>query len=209
MAKKQFLDAEGVKYLWSKVNMQDYPNNEMLIAILNAIDDTKADKTELNDYLLIKDYVAGETGGEIILDNFITKNEAASIYAPKNILEVAYPVGAIYLSINSTNPSSLFGFGTWERIEDRFLLGASSTYVAGTTGGETSHILTVDEMPSHSHTFLRHQFDRNDGDNGTDVYGANNKTLPQVNATTDAAGGGQAHNNMPPYLVVYMWKRVS
>ena len=206
---KKFLDIEGLKHLWEQLSLKDYPNNEMLVTVINAIDEEKANKTDLNDYLLIKDYVAGETGGEIVLDNFLTKNEAASMYAPKNILEVAYPVGAIYLSVNNTNPSSLFGFGTWERIEDRFLLGASSTYVAGTTGGETSHILTVDEMPSHSHTFLRHQFDRNDDDNGTDVYGANNKTLPQVNATTDAAGGGQAHNNMPPYLVVYMWKRVS
>ena len=181
----------------------------MLVAIINAIDEEKADKSDLNDYLLIKDYVAGETGGEIVLDNFLTKNEANSMYAPKNILEVAYPVGAIYLSVNDISPSTLFGFGTWERIEDRFLLGAGSTYVAGTTGGEASHILTVNEMPSHSHTFLRHQFDRNDDDNGTDVYGANNKTLPQVNATTDASGGGQAHNNMPPYLTVYIWQRVN
>lgn len=206
---KKYLDAIGLQHLWKQLSLKDYPNNEMLVAVINAIDEEKADKTDLNDYLLIKDYVAGESGGEIILDSFLTKNEAASMYAPKNILEVVYPVGAIYLSVNNTNPSSLFGFGTWERIEDRFLLGASSTYVAGTTGGETSHFLTIDEMPSHSHAFLRHQFDRNDGDNGADVYGANNKTLPQVNATTDATGGGQAHNNMPPYLVVYMWKRVS
>ena len=206
---KKFLDTQGITHLWRQLSLKDYPNNEMLVAVINAIDEEKANKTDLNDYLLIKDYIAGETGGEINLDSFLTKNEAASIYAPKKILEVAYPVGAIYLSVNSTNPSSLFGFGTWERIEDKFLLGASSTYVAGTTGGEVSHILTVDEMPSHSHTFLRHQFDRNDDDNGTDVYGANNKTLPQVNATTDAAGGGQAHNNMPPYLVVYIWKRMA
>ena len=206
---KKYLDASGVQHLWKQLSLKDYPNNEMLIAVINAIDEEKADKTELNDYLLIKDYIAGETGGEINLDSFLTKSEAASMYAPKNILEVVYPVGAIYLSVNNTNPSTLFGFGTWERIEDRFLLGASSTYVAGTTGGEVSHILTIDEMPSHSHTFLRHQFDRNDSDNGTDVYGANNKTLPQVNATTDAAGGSQAHNNMPPYLVVYMWKRMA
>ena len=207
---KKFLDISGLQHLWRQLSLKDYPNNEMLVAVINAIDEEKANKIDLNDYLLIKDYVAGETGGEIVLDNFLTKNEAASMYAPKNILEVVYPVGAIYLSVNSTDPSSLFGFETWERIEDRFLLAASSTYVAGTTGGEASHILIVDEIPSHDHTFLRHQFDRNDLDEtGTNVFGANNKTLPQITATTDAAGGGQAHNNMPPYLVVYMWKRVS
>ena len=168
--------------------------------------------------MLIEEYINGSAGGAINLTNYLKKSEASSLYlskeeaevtyAPINILQQVYPVGAIYISTVNTNPNLLFGFGTWEAIEDRFLLGASATYVAGTTGGETSHILTVDEMPSHSHTFLRHQFDRNDGDNGTDVYGANNKTLPQVNATTDATGGGQAHNNMPPYLVVYMWKRI-
>ena len=44
---KKYLDYEGVKYLWSKINMQDYPNNETLINVINAIDETKADKSEL------------------------------------------------------------------------------------------------------------------------------------------------------------------
>ena len=206
---KKFLDVSGLQHLWSQLSLKDYPNNEMLVAVINAIDEEKANKTDLNNYLLIKDYVAGETGGEVILDNYLTKNEAASMYAPKNILEIAYPVGAIYLSVNNTNPSTLFGFGTWERIEDRFLLGASSTSAAGTTGGEVSHTLTVDEIPSHNHAFLRHQFNSSDNSNGTNVYGIRMQAMSQVNDTTDATGGGKAHNNMPPYLVVYMWKRVS
>lgn len=206
---KKFLDAQGLQRLWKQLSLKDYPNNEMLVTVINAIDEEKADKTALNDYLLIKDYVAGETGGGIVLDNYLTKNEAESMYAPKNILEIAYPVGSIYLSVNNTNPSSLFGFGTWEAIEDRFLLGASSTYVAGTTGGEATHTLTVDEIPSHNHTFLRSKFDNNEqNETGTTVFGINFKAASQITATTDAAGGSQAHNNMPPYLVVYMWKRV-
>ena len=48
MAEKKFLDQEGVKYLWSKVSLEDYPNNETLIAVLNAIDQTKADKETLD-----------------------------------------------------------------------------------------------------------------------------------------------------------------
>lgn len=62
----------------------------------------------------------------------------------------AYPVGSIYMSVNSTSPASLFG-GTWQQIKDRFLMCAGSTYKAGGTGGEASHTLTVKEMPSHSH----------------------------------------------------------
>ena len=45
---KKFLDQEGVAYLWSKINMNDYPNNEILMAVINAIDETKADRAELN-----------------------------------------------------------------------------------------------------------------------------------------------------------------
>ena len=70
----------------------------------------------------------------------------------QSVFEVVYPVGAIYLSAVSTDPGVLFGFGTWEQIQDRFLLAAGSIYSAGATGGEAIHTLTVDEMPSHSHT---------------------------------------------------------
>lgn len=52
MAQKKYLDQEGVQYLWSKVSLQDYPNNDTLIAVLNAIDDTKADKESLSDVAL-------------------------------------------------------------------------------------------------------------------------------------------------------------
>ena len=206
----KILDSAGLTYLWSKINMQDYPNNETLIAILNAIDDTKADRTDLNDYLTKEEYVAGESGGTIELGNYLTENKANTLYAPRNILEQVYPIGAIYLSTVATDPSVLFGFGSWERIQDTFLLAAGSQFPAGSTGGESSHALTVNEIPSHNHTFLRHQFDRDDLDEtGTNVFGANNKTLPQITAATDATGGGQAHNNMPPYLSVYVWKRIA
>ena len=55
---KKFLDQSGVQYLWSKVSMEDYPNNETLIAVLNAIDETKANKSDLDAYLKIEDYNA-------------------------------------------------------------------------------------------------------------------------------------------------------
>ena len=62
-----------------------------------------------------------------------------------------YPVGSIYISLNSTNPSSIFG-GTWEQIQGRFLLGVSSSHPVNQTGGEEKHTLTVNESPSHRHT---------------------------------------------------------
>ena len=221
---KKFLDQFGLQYLWNKISLQDYPNNDTLITVLNAIDETKADKITLEKYLTKEEYVAGESGGLIDLSYLLSKKEAAEIYAQASVLEEylkkieaqqtyttlqqVYPIGSIYLSVQETNPSILFGFGTWHQIKDTFLLAAGDIYSAGSVGGEAEHTLTIDEIPSHNHSFLRHQFDRNDLDNGTDVYGASNKTLPQVNAATDFTGGGLPHNNMPPYLTVYMWQRI-
>lgn len=69
-----------------------------------------------------------------------------------DVLKKVYPVGAIYCSTVETNPNSLFGFGTWEYIEQgRVLLSQGSKYSAGTTGGAETHTLTVQEMPSHNH----------------------------------------------------------
>lgn len=118
----------------------------------------------------------------------------------------AYPVGAIYLSVTDVNPAALFG-GTWERIGGRFLLGADSTYAAGSTGGEAAHTLTVDEMPRHNH-----EIDNlNAAGNATPymTVQAQDKKGYGGNVQTMFAGGGKAHNNMPPYLAVYMWKRTA
>lgn len=118
----------------------------------------------------------------------------------------AYPVGAIYLSVTNANPASLFG-GTWERIGGRFLLGADSTYAAGSTGGESAHTLTVDEMPRHNH-----EIDNlNSSGNATPfmTVQAQEKKGYGGNVQTMYAGGGKAHNNLPPYLAVYMWKRTA
>ena len=93
------------------------------------------------------------------------RRNAPSIHATRqalaNMWEVAYPVGSIYISTGSANPSTLFG-GTWQRITDKFILASGTTYQAGTTGGAASvsytpagtvnnHTLTVEEMPTHRH----------------------------------------------------------
>ena len=196
---KKFLDINGVSFLWSKLSLKDYPNNQDLIAVINAIDETKADKDELDDYLKKEDYIAGETGGTVIINTLIEK---------------VYPIGSIYMSINNINPNILFGFGEWEQIEDRFLLGAGPQFPAGTEGGEIEHTLTEVEMPAHDHEFDRHQLWRNETippstTTQGEGYGVSNKTLPIYTDTVIAAGAGESHNNMPPYLTVYIWKRIS
>lgn len=136
----------------------------------------------------------------------------------KSVIDMVYPVGAIYMSVNSTNPGNLFG-GKWEQIKDRFLLAAGDTHVAGSTGGEAQHTLTVDEMPNH-----RHSSDDSNRGYSTAVDKRDqfclwlNKGQPNANepltgengpVRTSSVGGSQPHNNMPPYLAVYMWKRTA
>ena len=115
-----------------------------------------------------------------------------------------YPVGSVYISTVETSPAELFG-GSWAQISDRFLLGAGSTYTAGNTGGEATHTLTIDEMPTHDHGGVRRADNSKPGSSST---GASSGSGDATYETNDK-GGGKAHNNMPPYLVVYMWKRIA
>ena len=125
-----------------------------------------------------------------------------------------YPVGSIYMSVNSTSPATLFG-GTWERIKDAFLLSAGDTYAAGATGGEATHTLTVDELPSHSHVSFSHSPWNAVPGTGSDtnfrpIFTGSATGLDwTIAVNSGSTGGGQAHNNLPPYLVVYMWQRTA
>lgn len=160
------------------------------------------------------------------------------------LVDLIYPVGAIYTSTASTNPKTLFG-GTWTQITNTFLLGAGSSYSAGSTGGAATHTLTSAQMPSHTHTFTgsavtstskgahTHDVVGGAGTNGSGSTRAGNsyaknfssfRTLPASHVchsngahthsataagTNSNTGSGNAHNNMPPYLVVYMWRRTA
>lgn len=132
-------------------------------------------------------------------------------FSGKTLLDFVYPVGAIYMSVSEISPATLFG-GTWERIQDRFLLAAGSSYTAGNTGGEATHTLTKNEMPTHSHEIYSGYGDV--VSNVSDAYryqtwGSSDRGWKTGNLGTSNIGGGKAHNNMPPYLVVYMWKRTA
>ena len=131
-----------------------------------------------------------------------------------------YPIGAIYMSVSSTSPASLFG-GTWEQIQDRFLLAAGSSYTAGNTGGEATHTLTANEIPSHTHALRANTpwgnsetlgaWQQYFGSNILYDIGASGGTITSsyYYDVTQHAGGGTAHNNMPPYLAIYVWKRTA
>ena len=126
-----------------------------------------------------------------------------------DILKTVYPVGSIYINAtDATNPGTLLGFGTWERFgEGRVLVSQDSTDAdfdaIGETGGEKAHQLTESEMPSHSHDL---QWVGSGGGaltgNG-DSYGGPN------GSRTGTTGGGNPHNNLQPYITVYMWVRTA
>ena len=130
----------------------------------------------------------------------------AALFAPiVNAAKLAsWPVGSIYMSMIATSPATLFG-GTWVQMENRFLLGAGSGYVAGATGGEAEHTLTENEMPSHYHLLAMNQAGE------SEYWGPMCAAMQDgymVNMTKPA-GGDQPHNNMPPYIAVYMWRRTA
>ena len=136
-----------------------------------------------------------------------------SIYS--NFLLAAHPVGSIYQTISPENPSVTFGGGTWERIEGRFIMGASDTYPAGSTGGSATHTQTVDEIASHTHMY---SFTLGNAIAGSDfVYfkdgqystGSSDGTSYESRYPTTSSGASKPMNILNPYYSMYIWRRVA
>lgn len=158
----------------------------------------------------------------------------------QDMFNLIYPVGSVYMSINSTDPTNLFG-GTWEQIKGRFLVGTGYLddnttdfwgpltrkyqMLAGEKGGQTSHQLTINEMPAHKHWISAAAYDDGNGSstgqNNSQDYGlwadaggySSDDPLKRYGRYTAWAGGDDsdrttAHNNIPPYYAVYMWQRI-
>lgn len=140
-------------------------------------------------------------------------NTAGGLSSYAAVVNLIYPVGSIYMSTSATNPNSLFG-GSWERYAvGRVLVGVSEGEGEfagpGYTGGEKYHTLTVNEMPSHNHRLKAWAYQTNA--NGSHYYGANQN---MSNDNWDGgdhityAGNGWGHNNMQPFVSVYIWRRI-
>ena len=170
-------------------------------------------------------YGSIDCGEEFFLRGPFTLRNAAGSYV--SLLDFIYPVGSIYMSVNAANPGDLIG-GTWERIKDRFLLSAGDTYAAGNTGGSADSVVV-----SHTHAQTAHSHGFGGGDkvwttasgstepgnqiSGTSKYYAatakkdytwRTKTTGE-NANIQETGVDGTGKNMPPYLAVYVWKRIS
>ena len=143
------------------------------------------------------------------------EDKIANLPTKQSVLESVFPVGSVYTTFDTsvTDPKSVLNFGTWERIENRFLF-ATNTTSTGNTGGASTHTLTVDEMPAHNHNIMIN--------NNKVVYGApgiattgsanlttNGYTSGRSSVSVSSTGEGQPIEIMPPYLTVNMWKRTA
>ena len=144
----------------------------------------------------------------------ITENEIKiKLIGGDDPLNTFHPVGSIFISTENTSPASMFG-GEWEQIKGRFLLGADSTRAAGSTGGEANVTLSKSQVPYEAE--LYYYYDGNGSDIPQDYCYFKNDVWAYSTGTTKGyinkfgpTRDATAHNNMPPYLAVYLWKRVS
>lgn len=162
----------------------------------------------------------GEFIGDLdsTLDELLALQEDILDGRVEEIVPVAYPVGAIYLSVNDTAPASIFG-GTWERLKDRFLLGAGDTFGAGSMGGSDGVMLVKDNLPGETMVTLKntHWADITafgavqENQTVTAQYGSIAKELSEQDELSPnySAFAQQEVATMPPYLAVYMWKRIA
>ena len=142
-----------------------------------------------------------------------------------NLLDKVWPIGSVYISVNSINPSLFMGIGTW------VLFGAGKTLVGvdiadplfdtpEEVGGAKTHTLLTNEMPAHTHLQNAHSHVENVAsaatgglvgstpDASTNTPVASGYSTANTTAVNQNAGGGLPHNNLQPYITVYFWKRV-
>ena len=135
----------------------------------------------------------------------------AALFAPviQAALLAAHPVGSIHIRVDGIDPSTLFG-GTWKRYaQGRVMIGTDTAHPLGVMGGEEMHTLTVAEMPSHSHSYERTPLWYSEQTGRTDVLGSDGSLDTYIVINSGYSGGGQPHNNMPPYIAVAIWKRTA
>ena len=202
----QFISSDVPGWL-SDVN-QD--NSKIDTAIYNNAQDISTNTTDISTInTKLTNYLpsAGTTG--YVLQKTATGAEWADLGLGTNVLDLIYPVGSIYQTTDvNFDPNNSFN-GSWVRIKDRFLLAAGDDYTSGNVGGAATHTLTINEMPSHHHDSTNtNKYQNFESGAGYSVPVGNTYGNTGTFQTSNT-GGGRAHNNMPPYLVVNIWQRAS
>ena len=234
--KGELLSNDRIRYTVEYINASnnEYTNEELYLMMQNMNKNIENNTNKINNM-----NNNGGENSEIIenLQNQINEHDnkinsnATSISNltdkdnVNNVFLQTYPVGSIFVTNESTNPGSIFG-GTWVTYgEGRTLVGVDSTQTefatVGKTGGTKTHTLTINEMPSHSgHLYgsagevtgvgnakgaWLYQMTTHDVTHGYGWDYANNEYYP----ANQSLGGSKAHNNLQPYITVYMWKRTA
>lgn len=158
-------------------------------------------------YQILENRYASDIGD---LSQLETTDKSSLVGAINEVFDRMYPVGSIYMSVNSTNPSNYFG-GTWVSWgSGRVPVGVSSDTEFNTvekTGGAKSVALDTQHLPSHRHPLGNTMVSDNSGTSSGLLYQTNKGAYPTQ--YTGNTGGGQAHNNLQPYITCYMFKRTA
>ena len=187
----------------------------LLVVNIGVMNKNRSQEKNLEE--IAKQYSQNETDLNNAYLGEIDENSASIV---SQLINVIYPVGSIYITTNEQNPGEYLG-GEWESYgEGRTIVGAGTgtdennvqkMFEINQTGGEYQHTLTVNEMPSHNHTISsatlwawNSSYPINSSEMGGTKSRWNAKSI-----STDTRGGSQAHNNIQPYVVTYMWKRIS
>ena len=221
--------------------LDDEKNNQIIITNGGS---SGGGEVDLSNYIQ-KSSITGlvKNDGSIDSNDYVTSQELPSKTSDLindssfTTLEAVYPVGSIYMSVNTVSPSVLFGFGVWEKIEDKFLLGCGTTYADGSTGGSADSVVV-----SHNHTQNSHKHIapanrkfvlvgnganwsytsqikiRTDGSGTAHYYPHSNSDTggvieynetAEASPTINSTGEDGTGKNMPPYIAVNIWKRTA
>ena len=194
----------GANNLEQRVTDLETARDEHTDQINNLIDDTALLRTDLNKEVETDRDAAIEAAIDALTLEFTNQLEAA-------VESMQIKVGAIYLSLIATNPNEILGYGTWSLVgQGKAIVGLSSapsdpawTKILGGTFGSFEHTLTLNEIPSHNHGV---GFSTNSTGSGT-IDGKSSGV--DGTATSESAGGGQAHNNVQPSMVFAIWQRTA
>lgn len=193
-----------------------------MLTKVNYVDDTTVIHAKnLNDIQdAIIELESSPAGGGVLSVNGKTPDDAGDVdLTAADVGAVAVDQIKVWISPDPTSPASIFG-GTWTQIKDRFILAAGDTYAAGSTGGEAAHTLTIPELAAHSGHLYANNLNTGGATGiylpqealksyGSETHGWHIQNGNEAMVAGHSEGGQQPHNNMPPYLSLYIWMRVT